>query len=202
MSQVAIKQRVLSLLGELLSYPRAGVGQTASEAAALIRPDQAEAAALLSAFAAAVQQATLGEIEESYTRLFELNAACHPYAGYHLFGESYKRSVFLLELKKLFKAQDFECGSELPDHVAVLLHFVALSPESSGANDIMGEALLPTLERMMGTDTDPLADDSEAGRRPLNAAYLHVLQAAHLILQMYTPAAAAPGVGAAALPAG
>ena len=44
--------------------------------------------------------------------------------GYQLFGENYKRSVFLIELKKSYREMGLRRISEMPDRLSIVLRFV------------------------------------------------------------------------------
>ena len=50
----------------------------------------------------------MGKLQEVYSGFFDLNSICHPYIGYQLFGENYKRSIFLVELKKAIAPRDLK----------------------------------------------------------------------------------------------
>jgi nitrate reductase delta subunit len=181
----ATESRVLGLFAELLEYPRPGVAQTARECRALIEPESTEAAALLGEFAAFAERTPHATLEEIFTSTFDLSASCHPYVGYHMFGEAYKRSALLLELQNRFREQNFEPGVELPDHIAVLLRFIALRPDAELTIEIAREALVPTLEPMTAV---PEADPVEEGEEPPEVFdtghdYRRVLLALRLILQ-------------------
>ncbi len=82
-------RRLFQLFATLFDYPKAGLAAAASESAARLALDEPEAAQLLREFAALAAATPLGDMEESYTGVFELNPALSPYIGYHLFGETY-----------------------------------------------------------------------------------------------------------------
>jgi nitrate reductase molybdenum cofactor assembly chaperone NarJ/NarW len=179
------RSRVLGLFAELLDYPRPGLAQKADECRALVARDCADAAALLAEFAAFAERTPHAAIEEIYTGTFELNASCHLYVGYHMFGEAYKRSAFLLELKARFRAHNFESGVELPDHISVLLRFMSLFPDAELTNELVRDALLPTLEPMAGApDAEPIEEGMEDAPEGFGMGddYRRVLQALRLIL--------------------
>ena len=56
---------------------------------------QPQAATLLGVFRDFAEEHPLGKLQEVYSGFFDLNSICHPYIGYQLFGENYKRSVFM-----------------------------------------------------------------------------------------------------------
>ncbi len=84
----------------------------------------------------------------------------------------------MVELRTRYEAHGFEVGGgELPDHVVVILRFLASAPDSELAEDLVGEALLPALSRMT-KDGDEVAIAGEGGRR----VYLRLLEALRLAL--------------------
>ncbi|MGH7707865.1 MAG: nitrate reductase molybdenum cofactor assembly chaperone, partial [Vulcanimicrobiaceae bacterium] len=181
------ESRVLGLFAELLDYPKPGAtARAAQECRNLVVPESAEAAALLGEFAAFAERTSQDALEEIFTATFDLNASCHPYIGYHMFGEAYKRSALLLELKERFRVHGFDPGLELPDHLAVLLRFLAICDDAELRTEIVLEALLPTLEPMTvppepepveeGEEVPEVFDTGEDFRRVLHALRL-VLQA-------------------------
>jgi len=111
------------LFADLLEYPSPALARQAQQAAA--GAAMAQAASLLHGFHSFVEQASPAHLEELYTGTFDLQAVCYPYVGYHLFGDSYKRSMFMARLNAGYKERGFSAGNELPDHVAVILRFLA-----------------------------------------------------------------------------
>ena len=177
--------RVLELFAELLEYPHPGIAKTARECAEQVAPENPEAAVMLGEFASFVERTPHDTLEEVFTATFDLDATCHPYIGYHMFGEDYKRSALMLELKDLFRQYDFDSGIELPDHVAVLLRFMAKCPDLELTAEIGREALVRTLEPMT-TEAEP--EPAEEGEIPpvlfdLGDNYRRVLTALRLVLQ-------------------
>jgi nitrate reductase assembly molybdenum cofactor insertion protein NarJ len=62
--------------------------------------------------------------EEAYLRAFDITPLAVPYVSIHLFGEeSYKRGEFMAKFLESHQLHGFDCGTELPDHVAVMLRF-------------------------------------------------------------------------------
>ncbi|MBI4247696.1 MAG: molecular chaperone TorD family protein [Candidatus Rokubacteria bacterium] len=175
----------------LLEYPRRSPAAAARECAGLLAPLCAEAAAAVAAFAAFAERAPGGAVEEAYTRVFDLDATHCPYVGFHLFGESYKRSVFLVRMKTQARALGLALGSELPDHVGVLLRFLDAGADAEFEAELIGEALLPALHRMTATTA---GDDESPAPSEGSAAYHGVLTALRAALE----ACHAPGVGEAA----
>lgn len=111
----------------LLDYP---VGELALPERLAACPEGAEAGA---AFVEAMAALAPAEREELHVRTFDFTPLCAPYVGVHLFGgqgESFKRSGFMAALAGAYREAGFDAGSELPDHLAVILRARAcFSPE-------------------------------------------------------------------------
>ena len=105
----------------------------------------------ISDFAAFAETSSLAELQEEYVATFDFNPATAPYLGHHLFGDNQKKGGYMIMLK-----QEFErCGytpvaTELPDHLSVLLGFLAhlARQDQHGARQpFITECVLPGLER-------------------------------------------------------
>lgn len=182
------EQHLYYLFAELLDYPRADLAEAARECQSLVSLRNAEATALLDEFRAFAEAKPVERMQEVYSVTFDLDASCHPYVGYYLFGETYKRSVFLLGLKERFKPHGFTAPeNELPDHLVVLLRFLAVCDDSGMVGDIVEEALLPALARMTagGDETEsPAEGEAQPDRRRSSRnPYQQMLQALQLVLQ-------------------
>lgn len=158
MTDQPIEGRVFGLFAQLLDYPGSDLGVVAAECAAGVAMHSSEAAELLREFASFAERTPRSRLEEIYTGVFELDATHHPYVGHHLFGESYKRSAFLLGLKDRYRPHQIECGSELPDHLAMMLRFLAVNEDSAEAEEMIGEALYPALGKMLKSKTEEPPD--------------------------------------------
>jgi nitrate reductase molybdenum cofactor assembly chaperone NarJ/NarW len=143
------RAQVLGLFADILDYPAPGLAGKAAECAALIGAAQPEAVALLESFRGFAEENSVEKLQEIYSGFFDLNSICHPYVGYQLFGENYKRSAFLLGLKKAYRAEGFEASvSEIPDRLSLVLRFVAHSKGGEDIDELLNRGLLPALARM------------------------------------------------------
>jgi nitrate reductase delta subunit len=143
------RPEVLGLFADILDYPAPGLAQKAAECAALIGAAQPEAGALLESFRSYATDKPLGKLQEIYSGFFDLNSICHPYIGYQLFGENYKRSSLLLGLKKVYREEGFEADpSEIADRLSIVLRYTAHSKGGEDVDDLLSRGVLPAVERM------------------------------------------------------
>jgi nitrate reductase delta subunit len=156
----AVDRDLVLAFASVLDYPRAAVGVEARACVEVARPVSEEAAGLVARFGAFAETATLGELQEAYTIAFDLDSlseaepTCYPYVGHHLFDENHKRSAFILGLRKRYREHGFEESGELPDHLVVLLRFLAVCPDEELGAELVDDAILPALETMLGP-SDP-----------------------------------------------
>lgn len=167
----------------LLDYPHAPDGAAARSVADDFAGGDREARALLEAFGDIVSATPLGILQEAYTRVFDLDTmtraepTCYPYVGHYLFEENHTRGAFILGLRKRFRQHGFEDESDIADHLLVLLRFLAICEDDELAEDIITDAILPSL-RLMGVAAQ---GDADAGNA-LRDAHLGVLRALELVL--------------------
>ncbi len=186
---ITTQTRILGLFADLLAYPRPDldIPATARECRALVAEESPEAAEMLDEFIAFADRTPRDLVEEIFSATFDLNASCHPYVGYHIFGESYPRSLFMIELRARFRAEGFDHGVELPDHIAILLRFVSTCSDEEVRDEISREAILPTLGPMtLAPESAPVLDEGE-GEAPeifdIGTDYRRVLQSLERLLK-------------------
>ncbi len=171
---------LLVALAALLEYPGADLAARAAACAARLALAHAEAAGRLAEFAAWAERTPRGRVEESYTAALDLDADCSPYVGQRLLGEDPRRGLFMARLAERYRARGFSAGSELPDHVAVVLRFLAHAPEEPDRDELVAECLAPALASLA----------RELARR--GHPYAPVAEAAHLVLGAGPPREEAP----------
>ncbi len=183
--------RIFELFADLLEYPRPDldVARAARECRDLVADESPEAAVLLDDFISFAERTPRDTIEEIFSATFDLNASCHPYVGYHMFGESYPRSLFMVELKDRFRDHHFYHGLELPDHIAVLLRFLSACGDAEARDEIARDAILPTLGPMtLAPESAPALVEGE-GAAPVvfdvGMDYRRVLLALQSVLQVH-----------------
>jgi nitrate reductase delta subunit len=179
-------RRVLQLFADILDYPQQNIVQHVRECETLVSATSSEAAVLLRQFRRFLEETPNGQLEEVYTGIFDLDAACHPYVGYQLFGESYERSAFIVELKKRYRSSGFEASeSELPDRLSVLLRFLSMSGDGDPNQEIINEGILPALDKMAKEAKEAEEAEEADGQLPPHGSnpYRQVLEALRLVLE-------------------
>lgn len=169
----ALRQQALELLADLLDYPRGDMAGRAASAERIAHTAVPAAVPYFRSFKEFAERTPHGRLEEIYSALFDLNPVFYPYAGYQLFGETYRRSLFLVALKERYRERGFELAApELPDRLAVLLRFAAGNDDE--ADVIVREALIPALQRMLRNPGEVAGESPEA--TPADAHRSHQLE--------------------------
>lgn len=148
MHATATKTTALAALGALFDYPGNNFQQRFDEALDAARAFSMDAAAALEEFARELAGLSTEHAQELYTRSFDLSPVCVPYLSVHLFGaESFKRAELMTGLNAAYERIGFDRGTELPDHVALVLQCAPqFDPEEWADLDTL--VLTPALEKM------------------------------------------------------
>lgn len=137
---------LLDELGELLRYPGADYLSRLDRACEESARD--ESRALLQKFRTHAAAVSLQELQELYTRTFDLSPLCSLEVGWQLYGEDYARGSFLVYMRSKLLEHGLAERGELPDHLANLLLLLARMPAEQ-ADELREGAALPALRKMM-----------------------------------------------------
>lgn len=140
--------QIYSLFADVFAYPTRDLSESIRRLKTLLSP-QEEAVKKLDALERLVTGISVQRLQEIYSGVFELDASLHPYVGHHIFGESYKRSLFMVGLKGQYKEVGLNADFDLPDHLFWILRFLSVNGDSAFASELVHEALLPALEKML-----------------------------------------------------
>jgi nitrate reductase molybdenum cofactor assembly chaperone len=162
---------VLEHLAVLLEYPEEHTAAHFDAALSAVREQCPGAARSLLQWGEYFCDTPLWEAQEAYTQTFDLNPSCSLDVGYYLFGEDYQRGVFMAHLRESQEAVGMEAGPELPDHLPVLLRWLARVYDTELYTDMTAECVVPVLRRM-----DEMLV-SGRGATDRQNPYRHVLQA-------------------------
>lgn len=149
-------RRAAAGLGELFAYPRRErfAGDLARAEGRLLAAGADRAAEALDSFERAVARLPFEELEDLYTRTFDLSPVCVPFLSVHLFGqESFRRARLMTGLEEAYQKAGFDRadgeGRELPDHVGVVLRAAEVFSDEEW-RDLVERVLARPLARMAG----------------------------------------------------
>ena len=91
----------------------------------------------------------MDEIQEIFTRSFDVQPITTLGVGYVMFGDDYKRGELLVNLASEQRAVGVDCGSELPDHLPNVLRLIARWEDRGLVEEFVAEILYPAVERMI-----------------------------------------------------
>ncbi|MCC6824851.1 MAG: hypothetical protein IT172_03820 [Acidobacteria bacterium] len=135
-------------MADILEYPRADWAEKLEQAKhstfAKADPD-----GHFADFCNGIEEIPLTELQELYTRSFDLNPACALEIGYHLFGEDYKRGAFLASLRETQEGFDLGQEQQLPDHLPVLLRMIRCMDDDDLRGSLINLCLIPGLEKII-----------------------------------------------------
>lgn len=138
---------IYRLFAGCLDYPVRPIASWIGEGLAELSEECPEAAAHLAEFQNEAAARSLGQLQEAYTNAFDLRPDCTPNVSYHLFGDDGRRGLFLAELKGRMQARAMPLGSELPDHLSLMLQYLDIAEEERAP--VIQDCLLPAVLRMV-----------------------------------------------------
>ena len=143
-------------LAALFDYPGLDYPVQVSKVRELLGSRYPAAAAEIDAFAAALpsdndllSQEALDEVQEIFTRSFDVQSVTTLGVGYVMFGDDYKRGELLVNLNRELTKANIDCGCELADHLPNVLRLIAKWDDEELVAEFVEEILHPTLERMI-----------------------------------------------------
>ncbi len=143
-------KKLCRLFAKVLNYPDASLPESANECLRQLDGSFPDIADQMRPFVAFVEGQNRGALEELYAETFDLAPASTLYIGYHLFGETPKRSSFLVRLEEAYQSHGFHSGTELADHLCVLLRFFSVAQDAEFVIPLLEESILPVLDKMAG----------------------------------------------------
>jgi nitrate reductase assembly molybdenum cofactor insertion protein NarJ len=181
-------------LAEVFRYPGADYVHKVHACHAALAARHPEAATEFERFAAHVAGLDPQAREELYVKTFDVQALCYPDLGFVLFGEDYKRGMFLVHMKAEHARAGTDCGTELPDHVSNVLMLLCETDDEEFRCELAAGVAVPALRKMLEgfDDTRIKARMAELRKKhdaivqePLNYGnvYQHALRAALLALE-------------------
>jgi nitrate reductase delta subunit len=157
------------LLARVLDYPGPEYRADVERCRNRLAEPHVEAAAHLASFVQETLDNSLEQMEELFTRTFDLSPKCSLETGWHLFGENYDRGAFLVWMREQLRKFELNESAELPDHLTHVLAVLARMEPEEG-DRFATEAVLVATELML------------SGLKDKNNPYEHVLRAVQCVL--------------------
>ena len=139
-------------LARMLDYPKGveGIVDDCDSVCRILQTINIESP--LEPFGRFVETSALARLQEEYVATFDFNPTVALYLGHHLFGDNRKKGTYLVRLKQEFGRFGFTpSGNELPDHLPLLLGFLAFlarNGEDGVRRSFVSECVLPGVERL------------------------------------------------------
>lgn len=144
------------LLAELFSYPQSDFPERVGLIREALNGTYPKAAQEMALFAGLLPQAEghlstelLDEMQELFTRSFEVQSATTLDVGYVAFGDDYKRAELLVNLNREHREAGVDCGVELSDHLVNVLRLLARWEDADTVAEFVELILHPCVERMI-----------------------------------------------------
>lgn len=132
----------------LLLYPSASYHEQVRRCRADLAAALGDDADFLADFAEAIHALSPEELEELFTRTFDLNPTCALEVGWHLFGENYSRGDFLVKMRKALRQHGLPESTELPDHLSHVLSILGRLPPAEYAS-FAESHVVPAIDKML-----------------------------------------------------
>ena len=91
----------------------------------------------------------LDEVQEIFTRSFDVQAITTLSVGYIIFGDDYKRAELLVNLNREHRDAGLDCGTELSDHLPNVLRLIAKWQDPEIVAEFVEEILHPAIDNMI-----------------------------------------------------
>jgi nitrate reductase assembly molybdenum cofactor insertion protein NarJ len=103
----------------------------------------------LPSFGEQLSEMELDEVQEIFTRSFDVQAITTLSVGYIVFGDDYKRGELLVNLNREHRDAGLDCGSELSDHLPNVLRLIAKWQDPEIVTEFVEEILHPAIDNMI-----------------------------------------------------
>lgn len=169
-----------SLFAVILDYPVQPIAGTVEDCLAKLALECPDAKAHLAVFQNAIVDMSPGQLQETYINAFDLRPDCTVNLGYHLFGDDGRRGLFLAELISRLETAGIATGSELPDHIGLLLRYMQHDQEECRV--LIEDCMLPAVSRMVDI-LEATGNQYQHALRALLSVFQHQLDTSEAALE-------------------
>ena len=143
-----------ALLADVFQYPDESLADRAKATQSFLDRSYPEAGEAMRPFTSFVEKASMIELEELYTRSFDVQAVTTLDLGYVLFGDDYKRGALLVNLNREHREADNPCYNELADHLPNVLRLLPRLHDAELRDELVEKIVGSALRKIIG-EFDP-----------------------------------------------
>ncbi len=136
-------------LSTILDYPDEGFAEKVGQTQQYLDEREPECGRLLRSFTDIVTALPVDQVQELYTRTFDVQAITTLDLGYLLFGDDYKRAELLVNLGREHMRVGNNCGHELADHLPNVIRLLSLLNDNVLAWELVNKLICPGLKKMI-----------------------------------------------------
>jgi len=144
-----MKMQHYHLIADLFDYPDASYPSKVETITSFLRERYPQAAEEAGLFYADLPKESVDQMQELFTRSFDVQAITTLDIGYVLFGDDYKRGELLANLNREHNKVKNNCGFELADHLPNLLRLLSKLQDEELITELIQEILAPALKKMV-----------------------------------------------------
>ena len=175
----------------LFDYPEEGYYAAITEVKATLANGYEDALEELEKFEKLIPK-DIYQLQEIYTKSFEVQAVTSLEIGYLLYGDDYTRGDVMVGLNQEHAAVNNDCGEELSDHLANVLRLISKMENQETVKELVKLMVAPAVENMMKEFTPASMEQKDALYQkqyktllvpnvPL-AMFMHLIKAIYLVL--------------------
>lgn len=137
------------VLAKMFLYPSVELKRDVGLCRDILAEYDPSLAARLEPFSEHVTRKPLAYQQEYYTGTFDVQPVSTLDIGYVLFGDDFRRGVFLVNMQREHIAAGIDCGKELPDHLPNILSLLPKITDAAFAEELICSLLIPALTEMV-----------------------------------------------------
>ncbi len=137
------------LIADLFDYPQKGYFEKITKVHDFLEKTNPKAASHIKFFLNLIPKDHLDEIQELFTRSFDVQSITTLDVGYVLFGDDYKRGELLANLTREHRDAGIDTGIELADHLPNMLRLIAKMQDQELMRELVREIIFPALKKMI-----------------------------------------------------
>ena len=122
---------ILNHFSNVFEYPNQAFFEDLHHASTELKRENKKAYECFEKFEKNLKTLPLLEVQEIYTRSFDIQALTTLDIGYVLFGDDYKRGALLVNMNREYQKYNLKTGTELSDHLSNVLRWMAVCQDEA-----------------------------------------------------------------------